>query len=251
MKLFFVIFISLLSFGSSADEISSDDLSTLSECDYFKYNTCTSGGLNIGACVKAKYDGFVKACGKIHADNYTYSREMFKPTIDPKKKNNKNCEATQSKLCSKSGLSLSSCASKFGDELKKACGQQFIKGATSKAVMKIDECFALRKKTCGNSVDPDCEVIFQAKAPALCKGVTPKTKSGMKGSPSDQTMMNDCMGTIKTKCKIDEKELMKDGVDVNEYMRKYQECTKRALKNSTGKCGNHFDVDKKVKKFSK
>ena len=251
MKLFFLIFVSLLSFNAGGDELSASDQSTLSECEYYKYNTCTAGGLNIGACIKAKYDDFVKACGKVHADKFTYSREMFKPTIDPKKKKDAACEDAQAKLCSKSGLSLSACASKFSTELTKACGKGFTEGASSKAVMKIDECFALRKKACGDEVDPDCDANFESKAPEFCKSVKPKTKSGMKGAPSDTRLLNDCLGTIESKCEIDEKELLKEGVDVNEYMRKFQECTKRALKSSTGKCGKHFDVDSKVKEYQK
>lgn len=248
MKAIFIIFTALLTFKAASNELSSADLSTLSECDYFKYTVCTKGGLNIGACIKAKNKDFVKACGGVHAEKYTYSREMFKPTIDPKKKGGKKCEEAQDKLCGKSGQGLSQCVKKNAQAFGAACGEDFVKGATSKAVMQIDECFKLRKKACGNEVDPDCDASFEASAPSVCKGVSARSKSAVKGSPSEKTLMNDCYGNIEKKCKLDEEALMKDGANVKEIVKKFQECSRRALKASTGKCGKHFEVDSVVKK---
>ncbi|MFT6071285.1 MAG: hypothetical protein ACJAT2_000467 [Bacteriovoracaceae bacterium] len=250
MKALLIVILSSFMFYAHSTELDASDLETLSECDYFKYTSCTGAKLTVGACVKEKYDKFVKACGKVHADKFIYSREMFKPSIDPSKKK-ASCEAAQSKLCGKSGLSLGQCASKYKKELSESCDKEYMAAATSKAVLKIDECMSLRKKMCGDEADPDCDDRFQAKAPSLCKTVAPKTKSGVEGSPSEAKLLGDCMGAIQANCKLDEEELMKDGVDVNEYLKKFQECTKRALKKATGKCGQHFETESKIKEAQK
>jgi hypothetical protein len=251
MKIVFIILASLFTLNSSASDLNADQLASLSDCDYFKYNSCSAEDLTIGACVKAKYDGFVKACGKIHADKYTYSREMFKPELDPKKKKGSSCDSVQTKLCAKAGLGLRECASQFTKEISAACGKDFMEGINSKEAKKYDECFSLRKKECGNEIGPACDARFQAKAPAFCKTVTAKSKSSAEGVPSEEVMMNDCMGGIQSKCKMDENEILKDGVDPAEYVRKYQECVKRTLKSATGKCGKHFEVESRVKEMSK
>lgn len=234
-----------------ASELSSDQLESLSECDYFKYTTCTANSLTIGACIKTKYDEFVRSCGSIHAKKYTYSREMFKPVIDLKKKSKKSCESVQYKLCGKSGLSLSQCASKFNKEIGAACGKEFMEVVNSKEVKKIDECFAIREKECGKEIDPECDERFKRKAPKFCISISTNSKSSSKGVPSDTQLLGDCSKTIKDKCNLDKNELLKEEVNAAEYIRKYQICVERAIKNATGKCGKHFDVDSKVKEYSK
>lgn len=247
MRLVVIILGTFLSLNLSALELNADQLESLSECDYFKYSTCTAKGLTIGACVKAEYDGFVKACGKVHADKFTYSREMFKPTLDPKKKNKQSCEATEAKLCGSAGLSVTECISKFGKEMSAACGKEFMEGVSSKEAKKYDQCFSLRKKECGNEIDPDCDARFKAKAPDFCKSPIVKSKSAIKGAPSEARLMNDCSAAIASKCKLDEKEILKEGVDTSEYLRKYQQCVKRAVKSASGKCGQHFETESKIK----
>ncbi len=250
MKLVLIVLVSLFSINLSAADLDADQLESLSECDYFKYTTCSAGGLTIGACVKAKYDAFVKACGKVHADKFTYSREMFKPALS-KKKSKLSCEGAQTKFCGSSGLSLSQCASKFGKEMSAACGKEFMEGANSKEAKAYDQCYSLRKKECGNEIDPECDARFKAKAPAFCKAPVVKTKSSVKGSPSEGRLMLDCSENIASKCKLDEDEIVKEGVDASEYLRKYQQCVKRAVESATGKCGKHFEVEPTVKKYNK
>ena len=240
-----------LVFGTSngfSEELNADQLEGLSECDYFKYTECTGAGLTVGSCVKNKYDGFSKACGKVHADKFIYSREMFKPIVN-KKKGKASCEAVQAKLCSGNGLSLNQCAGKYNKELSAACEKDFMKGIG--ATKELDKCFDLRKRFCSKEVDPDCDAKFQAQAPSICKSeikLSDKKEKG--GGPSEKALVGDCMKTMTDTCKLDEEEMMKDGANVQEIVRKYQLCVKRSLKKKTGKCGSHFpDVEKMKKEY--
>lgn len=233
-----------------AQEIDADQLEGLSDCDYFKYTQCTGSNLTIGACVKKKYDGFIKACGKVHADNFMYSREKFKP---PKKKGKKSCDSAMSKLCEQNGLSLSECASKHKDELKKSCGEDFAKKAA--AAKDMDVCFQARQKACGNEVTPACDAKFQASAPAKCKNApTIDAKPAKGGGASEKTMLTDCSKTIDTSCQLNSEAIMKGGEAAAQEMRKYKICISRTLKKADGKCGKHFpggseeDIKKAVQK---
>lgn len=223
----------------AAKELSADQLQGLSECDYFKYTECTTAGLNIGQCINKKYNKFAKVCGAVHAENFKYSRDLFKPKII--KKGKISCDQAMDKLCLKNSLSLSQCASKYSKELGSVCGgEEFIKSA--KAATGMDECFALQEKICGNEVSPECDAEFQAKAPKKCTGVpVPSDKITKKQNVSSATLMKDCNEAIeKSPCKLDTKSMMKDGVDTNEYLRKYRLCLKKNLTKAKGKCGSHF-----------
>jgi len=242
-----VCFTSLQSIAD--DKISADQLEGLSDCDYFKYTECTSANLNIGACVKKKYQGFVKACGKVHADKFLYSREMYKPEKRVKSKD-VGCEEATNTLCVENGLSLEACSSKYKKEMTKACGNDFVSGAKGG---KESECFELRKKYCGNEVTIECDEIFEAKAPAHCKSAVPSSKKGKAGALSDKAMLDSCMGTITKACKMpSDEELLKEGSNVSESMRKYQVCVQRAVMKSTGKCGSIIpDKEKIIKEKNK
>lgn len=246
MKPFLVLILSFLSIGTvMAQEIDADQLEGLSDCDYFKYTECTGAGLNIGACVKTKYQGFVKACGKVHADKFLYSREMYKPE---KKKLKAGCESVKKEVCEKKGMDLPSCVKKNKDTLVKACGEGVLEEADMEANSDLKECYALRQKYCGNEMTLECDEIFQAKAPAHCKERPLDTQKRPKGVASDQKMLASCMDTITKSCEIDDDALMKKGADVSEAMKKYQVCVKRAVMKAGGKCGSMFPDKEKILK---
>lgn len=247
MKLFIVFVLLCLDTNSfAASKLNADQLEGLSECDYFKYTECTSAGLNIGKCIKKKYTKFSKVCGNVHAENFKYSREMFKPKIKKSKK--QSCDSVKNKLCMGNSLSMSQCAAKFKKELGAACGgDDFLKEASKTDSMT--ECFELQKKICGNEVTLECDAKFKAQAPKKCTGTpVPESKISKGQKVSSATLMKDCASTIKkSPCKLDENELAKDGVNVQDYLRNYRVCLEKSIKQAKGKCGSHIPDAVKAK----
>lgn len=235
-----------LSVNASQVELDSTQLESLNECEYFKYTQCTGAGLNTGACIKKKYSAFSAACGAPHAEKFTYSREMFVPKVAASSKK-ESCSAAQSRLCSSSAGLLSSCVSKHAKEISAACGEDFT--ALARKTTEADECFKLREKHCGKDDGPSCDASFEKKAPKSCfKVPTANRKSVSTFAASEAKILEVCMPEVKAKCKINQADLMRDDIDVVEYMRKYQICVKRSMLSPTGKCKSVLPNEEQIKK---